>query len=242
MKKLSVRFTIEIDEQGLGAQGIFPLKYQNKGWDSYLPNYSPAHDIIDHIGRQSGTLFQEIEALGAFLHNDGFYYTQGSLLAGQVRDLTSDLVSSYRDAEYSYDETKLQIPKYKRVRLEAWEVEMFDEIFSRILSNINRAWNVEVNDSCTETSHENCDYCQENFFLENWESVKLAFMNGYKKAKKYWGDIDMNELREKINEVCEKESVFLDEYLESGLIFTLKIEADEYGSNVWIEKPYAWMR
>src|SRR6185369_12950217 len=215
-KKLNMQFTIEADTNDSGMVGAFPLRF--RGWDSFVPTFRLSHEIIDHRSGEFGAIYQEIEALGAICFLRGFEIEEG-FYAGKCRSefIASDFTSIYRDADYgSADYRIMSFPEYKKISLTVEEKEKFAILFENLRERTAELWASEVNQDCENEdihdTHEDCDYCSENWFFENWENVKNALMFGFANAKKRWDGFNHWSLRRSIDEAMKQKERFLQGY------------------------------
>ena len=234
IKKFSVRFKVRHDEQDTGFVGAVPVSVLNNDWQTYLPNWQPSHDILEHSTRgEFGALYQELQALGAVLHCRGWVMEDG-FYAGQCRSkaLGYDLINSYRDALYATDLKRrdlLEFPKFPKFSLSKEDKEKFENFFRLLKTYVAEYWESEF------------DYTDENFFLENWEQTKTAIMYGYYKAVKRWGDMEVRGLAKQIDKVMLEAEKQMSEFVDTELTFTLKCEVGYHYAHAEVVYPYSWM-
>lgn len=241
-KKFSVKFTIVTKDEH-GITGAMPSAFVGK-WDSYIPGFSPSHDIIEHGKKETGKLYQEIHALGAVLHTRGWEVEEG-WQAGKSYALLmgSDFVSSWRDSYYAdnFDEL-LELPKVPKFSLSAEDKERFEEFLPILKENIKDSWDAEINNDCRDEENCNgkiCDDCTPNYYFENWELVKQHFMYGYYKAVKRWGSLNVYELRSAIDKAMTNfEKTHRGDLAQTeGFEFTLHCEVNNYGAEAEVILP-----
>jgi hypothetical protein len=242
-KKFSVKFQIATNEEH-GIRGAMPSRLIGKGWDSYIPNFAPSHDLVEHGAGEFGALYQEAQALGAVLYIRGFEIEEG-FYAGNCRsDATaSDLVASYRDAYYSERDELMEFPKFPSFKLDSDEVERFEEFFQAVEMHLSKHWDSEMNSNCFVGCEDgSCDDCTPNWFVgNNWIETKTAIMYGYHKAKRRWEDLNVQALKREIDRAMGEVEKRMDELDLDNVEFTLKCEVSTYGAIAEVVYPYSWM-
>lgn len=245
-KKLNLRFTIETCPNH-GITGIMPNRFKNVGWDSYIPSFAVAHEMIEHGAGEFGAVFQEYQALGAVLFVRGWEYKDG-YYAGTSRaeHYGSEMVDIYQTSSYEWDERLLRFPKFPKFSLSWDEKRKFKKFFQTVKQGVIKAWNEQVNDDCEyicelcddcqncEHGESFCENCRSNWLLENWENVKTSIMFGYYKSKRRWDNFNVQSLRDNIEREIKSKEKMLEGYNETGAEFSLQCEVTPYGSSAEI--------
>jgi hypothetical protein len=227
MKMRHVRFTVHSDEE-MGGVGIIPLIYRN--WESFTPSTMPGHDLIDHTTKEEGKIWQELRALGANLYIENwqkkryrFFSTKDSLITWVGKDMGGEsLQNILEDSDYE------DIPMAPQVKLTKEEEGNFQEFWHGF------RWgtiNAEQNDYLYGGTFE--------WYKKHKKEILSWFRYGYANAKRrYKGEPKLaSYAKEKLNKVVEKAMPILEEYADTGEVFTLSFDFwDGYAkiSHRWI--------
>lgn len=227
-----VRFRMESNLE-YGGVGIVPLMFADKGWESYLPTagFGLAHDILEHGANQTGTLFQEFEALGAILFVRGWCVPEG-YYAGKCwgEQLDSQVISDFQTADYQGDDSLLEVPNYPKFSISWDDKKRFKKFFATMKKGVIDLWESEVNQGLDDDD----EYKRPNWFLENWQAVETAFMFGYYKAKRRYKDFYIWSAFKAIENEANHKQKWLENFADSGAIFTLKYSMGYYGASAEI--------
>lgn len=223
----NIRFTIEeVNDDSGEFIGIVPNIFKNVGWDTYLPNFSPAHDLLEHGKNERGEVWQELKALGAYIFTSNFglnneirrkYHAEKHHTKYTGENLASDIDSTIRDTE-GYQFTLPEVPKYKLNKTEGKLFRMVFDVINSIVTEGKEA----------EEEGEYSDYEQLVSFWtgEDIELAKSWIMYGFANAKRrYKGEhSEVWFLRERINKVFAQKEETLKQYVNTGEEFTLSYD------------------
>lgn len=222
-----VKFTIETSDYGIG---IIPNIFKNKGWDSYIPTTAPAHDLLDHSTDESGEIWQELRAIGAYIFRQDF---------GTYRNYTPSKYTKVFYSGYEFGGESLQnilndsefasIPEPRKVKLSKENEKKFAEVWRGFRWGTIKAMRNGYLDSQT------FEWYKENKSkILGW--VKLGFYNANKRYKGEFGCLEYTG--KKINEVIQKCVAENAHLADSGVEFSLGF--DFYNCRVHIRNPYGW--
>lgn len=226
--KRNIRFTVQHDEDfGIG---IVPLIFSQ--WGSYRPTTNIGHDLIDHSIKEVGEVWQEFRALGAnmFVHQFGrelksfgnYDNRHYAVYRGEI--FAKDFNQIFRDADEF--EVNFGLPKVPKFHLTRKEKSLFNLFFYGIEREFARDKDLDG----TANEYTAIDEVWKNQAGE----IKGWMMYGFYLAKKrYNGEYawaaDMKEI---LNRTLRDKMKSLEEYVDSGEVFTLSYSIEDYNAEI----------
>jgi len=174
----------------IGELGFVPNIFSR--WNSYNPTQGNAlaHDLMEHSTKETGEIYQELKALGAYLYVrdftrniPDFWSREGGLLGKLNRvgeNISSDLVNIYRDIdEYAGDSS---IPEIAPRRFSKGIEDLLRPIFIKFRNTAVNIWRGE-NDVEEGDEFDDCPYADKLDLIEAW--IREGY---YLARKRYKGE------------------------------------------------------
>jgi hypothetical protein len=214
-----------------GFAGFVPEMWRN--WENYMPSAGAGfgHDIIEHLGEQTGAFDEELAAHGGVLFTTEFLATENahpiytpaqSLASGmassQWQESTVDHIRNPPRARLSWDERR-ELKEFVLEYVEAMAKEWKDE-------KGRDCYECETNDETDDDGEPTC-VCVNPF--EGKEAFRRIFgwmLYGYARAKRtYKGEnFKAYQMKKEVEKVSEKAMQNFGDYADSGAVFTMRLD------------------
>jgi hypothetical protein len=213
-----VRLTAKEDFEN-GFVGLVPDIF--KDWENYTPvggfGAGLAHDLMEHGTKETGAVYQELKALGAFLYVRGFgdYVTQyfNEELFG-LSNFDENLISQTTD-EVLPDVPRFSFPSEYRERMNEYLTELRKAIFSEKF-----AADAISNYGYDEEMPEFVNYYRKNFdIIAKW--LEYGFASTYRRYKGEYVWNTFQAISKTVNEFRKKSYYDDTPKFQEGETFTL---------------------
>jgi hypothetical protein len=220
-----VKMKVVTDDDS-GMVGFVPEEFE--GWSNYRPSAGLGfgHDVIEHLGKQTGAFDEELAAHGGILFTTNFLLSQpSSPIYTPAQSLASGM--PYQFKESTVDHIR-EAPKRAPI---SWnEYREIREFAAEYVRAMRKEWDDENKYQHQMCEPGNCE-CDPNPFKGREARKRILgwLAYGYARAKREYKDNRWQALalKHEIDTVTGRAIQHYSEYADSGAIFTMRLDLEE---------------
>lgn len=217
----------EVKEGEFGV-GLVPNIYKN--WESYIPSFELGHDLIEHGTKESGEVYQEFQALGAWLFTSNFGRNRESRIFPMENLMLSSIETTIDDAIGNI----IEIPDTPKFYITKKESDKIALLIHGVVSEMQKQIDREGEEDENESSR---------FFLANRDALVKHIAYGFVKAKKRYAGEHYGawQTREKLDSLFNRqERQAIAQHIEDGGSLTVTIAYSINDAYVYKIMPSWW--